>query len=223
MKLIKTFFYLWGLVALGLWLFSNDLVTTFSAVGVIISGLSTLLFWKFRKPLLSIYNLIPISPKIKFILIGSLCAMWLEFEFWVIEMLTGAVGVAADQNLFLDLLGTMPWYIVMVWLLYKVELKYSYSFFGILMLGGIYDFFADGILGAILGSGGVPMATLLLMIIIFPIFIISYSFIVLPPTYFLQNDKNIQLNQKTGWKKYLWAPLPLLGLLAYGFILTLLL
>ncbi|GBE16815.1 hypothetical protein BMS3Abin15_00639 [bacterium BMS3Abin15] len=109
----------------------------------------------------------------------------------------------------------------MIWLLYKIEMRYSYSLFAILILGGVYDFFADGVLGTVL-SGNFSLVTPALLLIIFPLFFISYSFIVFPATYLLQNDRTIQLNQKTNWKKYPFALLPLLGLLVYGIILVIL-
>jgi len=216
-KIWTIIFSIWTIIALALWFFSGDPAMVFGAVGVLISGLSAVLFWKFRKPISEKIKRWRSSPKTKFIIIGSLAAVFVEFEFWVIEIITGA-SVAASSNLFLDLLGTMPWYIIMAWLLYKVEIKYSYSFFEILILGGIYDLFGDGILGSVLGGAFSPFL-LLLFLIIFPIFVLSYSFIVILPSYLLKDELNkIRIPKKQGFRKYIYALLPLLGLLIYGII-----
>jgi len=219
----RKLFSIWILIALAIWFFSKDPPTIFSAIGVLISGLSTLLFWNFRKPISRLVSKLRISPKKKFIIIGSLGAVWVEFEFWVLEKIFG-ISLAASPNLFLDLLGTMPWYIIMVWLLWHVETKYSYSLYTILIYGGIYDSFADGVLGTVLSAGGLPLETPILLLIIFPVFVLAYSFIVLPPSYLLKEEVNKMgiETRRGGWTKYLYGLLPLLGLLVYGVIIFLL-
>lgn len=214
----KLLFGIWLSVSMALLIFSGP--TIFAATGILISGFSTLLFWIFRKPVSSVASKLRISPKKKFILIGSIGAVWVEFEFWVLEKVFG-VSLAANPDLFLDLLVTMPWYIIMVFLLWKVETKYSYSLFAILIYGGIYDFFADGILGIVLGTWGLSLGNLVLLLITFPVFVLSYSFIVFPPSYLLREEisKIRTETRKGGLAKYLYGLLPLVGLLVYGTIM----
>ncbi|NIO19891.1 MAG: hypothetical protein GTN76_03915 [Candidatus Aenigmarchaeota archaeon] len=214
---------IWLLISLAFWIFSGDMRTIFAGVGVLIAGFSTLLFWIFRKPVSAVVKMIRISPKKKFVLIGSLGAVWVEFEFWVLEKVFG-VSLAAHPDLFLDLLVTMPWYIIMVFLLWKVETKYSYSLFAIFIYGGIYDFFADGVLGTVMAVGFLPFETILLILVALPLFALCYSFMVLPPTYLLREEisKMRTETRKGGWAKYLYALLPLVGLLIYGIIAILL-
>ncbi|UCC91617.1 MAG: hypothetical protein JSV39_04915 [Candidatus Aenigmatarchaeota archaeon] len=212
---------IWTLLSMALLIFSGP--TIFAATGILISGLSTLLFWIFRKPVSGVVSKLRTSPKKKFVLIGSLGAVWVEFEFWALEKVFG-VSLAANPDLFLDLLVTMPWYIIMVFLLWKVETKYSYSLFAILIYGGIYDFFADGILGLVLRTWEMSLGNLVLLLITFPVFVLSYSFIVFPPSYLLREEISKMRTEprKGGLAKYLYGLLPLVGLLAYGIIAVLL-
>ncbi len=212
---------IWTLASLSLLIFSGP--TIFAATGILISGLSTLLFWIFRKPVSAVASKIRISPKKKFVLIGGLGAVWVEFEFWALEKVFG-VSLAAHPNIFLDLLVTMPWYILMVFLLWKVETKYSYSLFAILVYGGIYDFFADGILGMVLRTWEMSLGNLVLLLITFPVFILSYSFIVFPPSYLLRKEISKMRTEprKGDLVKYLYGLLPLVGLLVYGIVAILL-
>jgi hypothetical protein len=77
-------------------------------------------FWNFRTPLTSFVSRWGASPRTKFILIGSAGAIWVESLFWSVERIFGITGVAATPNLAVDLLATMPWYVLMIALLWKV-------------------------------------------------------------------------------------------------------
>ena len=171
-----------------------------------------------KKPIAKTYNLIRINPKLKFILIGGIAGFLTEFIYWLVQRFSGVTGVQASPHFFQNLLGTMPLYITIVALLLVVETKYNYSLFAILIYSGIYDFFADGALGIILTSGGLPIESILLMLISFPIFVVSYSFMLLPASYLLKNDPKIKQPLKTGWKKYIYGLLPIIGILIFGII-----
>lgn len=214
---------IWLLIALYYWIILGEKSFKFSALGAIVSGFSTFLFWNYRKQISAAINKIAISPLKKFVLIGSLAAVWVEFEFWVVGEIFNA-RIAANPNIFMDLLATMPWYVVMVFLLWKVEKKYSYSIYIILLFGGIYDFFTDGVIGTILNAGTFPLYLLPFIITSFPIFVLCYSFIVLPPTYLLRDEINRGvIQQKNTINKYLYGLLPLLGLFIFGGVMILLL
>jgi hypothetical protein len=209
----KPIIFLWGAVAFIIWFFSSDPSTSVSAVGVLISGGSTLAFWRLRE---SFVQKITFRT---FLLIGGLGALWVESEFWLLEKITG-VSVAASPTLVLDLLVTMPWYLLMIALLWKVETRYSYSPGVILLYGGLYDFCADSVLGTVL-SGTFSPSVLLLLVISFPVFVCCYSFIVLPPSYLLRAARGTEVQDRR-WRKYIYALLPLAGLLLYGIIVILL-
>ena len=150
---------------------------------------------------------------------GSLGAAWAECVFWFFEKWFGAVGVAASPNLVLDLVITMPWYVIMLFLLYKVETVYHYTFTEILLLGGLYELGADGLFGQVLE--GLTVQNLILTVMVFPLFVVVYSVIVLPPTYLLRKEiRSTRVNKKG--HKYWYGLLPLLGLIPfalYAFIL----
>ena len=84
-----------------------------------------------------------------FMLGGTLGALWVEFVFWYFERLLGASGIAADPRLGIDYLVTMPWYIIMLLLMLKVQKRYRYSIKEILFFGGVYEIGADGFIGSL--------------------------------------------------------------------------
>ena len=78
MEIVKKLFILWLIISLFFWLFTAP----FIALGVTISALSTYLIWLTRRPISSVIRTIRISTKWKFVIIGSLGALWVETEFW---------------------------------------------------------------------------------------------------------------------------------------------
>lgn len=212
---LSVFFIIWFLFILNLWLFQSGYQEFLTAIAIIISGCSTVIFWLFRNKLKELVNKWDISPKAKFIIIGSLCAIYIETIFWVVENVAGFEGLAAHPNLLIDLLITMPWYVAMITLLWKVETKHKYSFLEILILGGIYDFFADGIIGSIF-SGAFSPLILVLLVILYPIFFVVYSFIVLIPSFLLENEIDLlrsEIDLGRIPNKWFLGLYPLLGLL----------
>jgi len=214
-------FFCWALIAFLLWFFSKDLLTVFSALGALMAGISTIIFWHYKKKLEQKLKKLSLSTKQKFILIGSLAAAWVEIEFWIIERISGVSGIAASSSLFLDLLVTMPWYIIMTFFLWKVVTKYSYSIYEILIYGGIYDLFADGIFGTIIKVGYFPTQHIISLLISLPVFVFVYSFIVVLPVQLLRQEIK-SVAKGVGIARYLYGLLPLLGLLLYGSIVFLL-
>ena len=210
----SVFFIIWLLFILNLWLFQSGFQEFLTAIAIIISGCSTLLFWLFRNKIKELVNKWNVSPKAKFILIGSLCAMYIETVFWIVEQIAGFEGLAAHPNLLIDLLITMPWYVAMITLLWKVETKRKYSYLEILILGGIYDFFADGIIGSIF-SGAFSPLILILLVILYPIFFVAYSLIVLTPSFLIEDEIELMRSKsKLGriQNKWIIGLYPILGL-----------
>lgn len=156
----------------------------------------------------------------RFILIGSLGAVWVETAFWAAEKITGAVGVAASPNLLIDLLVTMPWYVSMLVILWIVYRRYAYHWTTVALLGGVYEFGADGILGRVLGGNPVSFAYLLQLVLFFGVFVIVYSPIVLPPVWALPQESSKHVFPS--WQRVFSAFLPLLPLVPYGIILIML-
>jgi len=179
-------FSIWSsmiMILLVSWIWAGPASDRTVACATLICGASTVLFWNSKKTIARIWN--PSwSPRKSFVLIGGLCAVWVETVFWVLEKLLGAQGVAASPHLGMDLLITLPWYLLMSHLFFSTQIKYRYSYTEILLLGGLYELGADGIFGQMLS--GITVEGLLQIVFIFPLFVMVYSTIVLPPSYILR-------------------------------------
>ena len=202
------------------WVISGDVNDRTVAVSMLSCGLSTFVIWAFRDKLTGYVQRWSWSSKWKFVTIGSLGALWAEFVFWAWERGLGANGVAASPNLLVDWLVTMPWYILMVYLFWKVVTKHEYSWTQVIVLGGIYELAADGIGGGLLG-GGTSLALWPLIPLMVPIFMIVYSIIVLPCAVLLKDEvaKERAADQTPRkYNKYVYALYPVLGMVPYYII-----
>ncbi len=152
------------------------------------AGLYTLGLWFTRKLWLPRLSRHPIRNAI---LLGIFNAAVIETEFLIFEKLFGAEGVAAHPNLIIDLLMTMPWYIMMVITFVTVQNRWRFPTATVLLLGGIYELGGDGIVGALVGIlfGDFQIFTLeywIMMIFIFLwAFISVYSSMLLPSTWLI--------------------------------------
>jgi hypothetical protein len=189
------------------------------ALSTILCGLSTVGLWCSRGRLARALAGWGASPRVKFVLVGSLGAAWVETVFWALEKVFHAKGVAASPNLAIDLLVTMPWYVMMVALLYRVEATYRYSMYEVLLLGGVYELGADGLVGPFVG-GKFSIVSLPIVLLLVPMFVVVYSFMVLPPSVLLREDLGRLREGKApgpvpASRRYAYALLPLLGLVPY--------
>lgn len=125
------------------------------------------------------------------VLLGAFNAAVIETEFLVFEHLFGAEGVAAHPNLIVDLLMTMPWYIMMCLTFVRVQNRWRFSAATALFLGAIYEMGADGIVGQFMAlvSGDFMLFTLeywLTVVLMFTwAFIPVYSSMLLPPAWLI--------------------------------------
>ncbi|MBN2005758.1 MAG: hypothetical protein JXA21_20545 [Anaerolineae bacterium] len=124
------------------------------------------------------------------VLLGVFNAAIVETEFLIFEKLFGAEGLAAHPNLLLDLIITMPWYILMCLSFAKIQARRGFSSATVLFLGGIYELGADGIVGPLLGalSGDFSFFTLAYwpqMLLFFWVFISVYSSLLLPSSWLI--------------------------------------
>jgi len=199
------------------WGNSHDKVVAYS---LFICAGSTVAVWTYRDVLGGWVRRWGASPRTKFIVIGSLGAAFAEYVFWQMERLYGITGVAANPNLAIDLLVTMPWYIMMVTLLWKVETRYRYGFAQLFVLGGIYELGADGLVGSIMG-GTFSAITIPSLIALIPFFSLVYAIMVIPCSAIMreQIDAIRNLRPAPEGNRYAYAMLPWLGLIPY-FILA---
>lgn len=122
------------------------------------------------------------------VLLGIFKTAVVEMIFLVLENLFGAAGVAAHPNLIIDLLLTMPWYMVMVCSFAHADHRRRFSTATILLLGAIYELGAHGLVGPLVGlvfsDAQIldPLYWLLLGTIAFWQFIPIYSSMLLPPS-----------------------------------------
>ncbi|MEW5869899.1 MAG: hypothetical protein AB1894_11530 [Chloroflexota bacterium] len=125
------------------------------------------------------------------ILLGAFNAIVIETEFLLFEKIFCAEGIAAHPNLIVDLILTMPWYILMVFTFVKVQQHRRFSSATVLFLGGFYELGGDGIVGSLMGifDGSFQLFTLeywLMMAGMFLwVFIPVYSSMVLPPAWLI--------------------------------------
>jgi hypothetical protein len=177
---------------------------------------ATGLAWTYRDVLAAWARKWNASPRTKFIVIGGLGAAFAEYVFWQMEKLYGITGVAANPNLGIDLLVTMPWYIMMVALLWKVQTRYRFGFVELFVLGGVYELGADGLVGSIM-EGTFSAITVPALIALIPFFSMVYAVMVIPCSAILKDEIEAIRSSRppaTG-NRYLYAMLPWLGLIPY--------
>ena len=222
----RILFSIWLLVIMFLcliWAIGENVNDRTVSISTLFSGLSTFVFWCYRKKIASVIKRWSATSRTKFILIGSFGAVWIEFIFWLLEKIFGAVGVAASPNFILDLIVTMPWYIFMIILLWRIETTYRYTFTELLLLGGVYELGADGFIGSFLG-GRLSLSAIPPILFLIPLFVVVYSFMILPCSKLLKEEIDMMREEKVIKRKinkYIYGLLPLIGLIPY-FILGIL-
>lgn len=160
------------------------------------------------------------APK-KLLFAGGLGAVYVETEYEVWQHVFGANGVAASPNLAIDLLVTMPWYLMMVGFL-AIALKHRRAtLFELLLLGGIYELMADGLLSFIFS--GRPLFDYLVLPFMIPIFTLVYApIVVLPALAVWPSYQKLWSTARSNGSR-IWLMLPCLAIVPYGVLLTLLL
>lgn len=157
------------------------------------------------------------------ILLGIANAAIIETVFLLFEKLFGAAGVAAHPNLLIDLLLTMPWYILMVITFSRIQERYQYSDAAILLFGAVYELGADGIVGGqvlpIISGTAVNLAQNWIFLLSISIwqFVLVYSSMLLPGAWLLQDQRQTSINRAVRWLR------PMLWLIPYTVYLVTLL
>ncbi len=159
------------------------------AFSVWTAGLYTLGLYFTRKLWLPLLQQHPIRNAV---ILGAFNAAVIETEFLVYEKTFGAQGVAAHPNLIMDLLITMPWYIMMCITFVKVQNIRRFSLPTILFLGGIYEIGGDGIVSPFLDvlMGDLRLFSIeywiQILVMMLWVFIPVYSSMVLPPAWLIE-------------------------------------
>lgn len=195
---------IWGLLVLLLSVIIEPTPENFTlATSITLSGIYTLFLHQTKGYWLPLTQK---RPLLSAVLIGSLNAAVIETLFLVIEKIFGAEGIAAHPNLLLDLILTMPWYIGMVWIFVRVQIKNNFSPAAVLLLGAVYELGADGVVGGqiipiIMGESlNLLTSWVLLLLLAFWQFIPVYSSMVLPPAWVLETIQGEEKSAKPNWK-----------------------
>ena len=161
------------------------------------------------------------------VLLGIFNAAVIETEFLCFEKIFGAAGVAAHPNLIVDLVMTMPWYILMVLTFVKVQHRWRFSAATVLFLGGVYEMGGDGLVGSLMGMlwGKFQFLNLeywLMMAFVFLwAFIPVYSSMVLPPTWIVATTDPPEQPAGSAWRAALEPMLWLIPFTLYLFVIML--
>ena len=172
-------------------------------ISILVSGLYTLSLYITRH-----FWLPPLAgrPLRNATLLGIVNAAMIETVFLVFERLLGAEGVAAHPNLLIDLLITMPWYVLMVRTFVQVQNRWRFSQATVLLLGAVYETGADGVVGqvagTILGESQLlnPGYWVLLALFAFWQFIPVYSSMVLPPAWLIGTAPPSTKLSRAAWR-----------------------
>jgi hypothetical protein len=157
-------------------------------------------------------------------LLGILNAGLIEAEFWAYERGFGGHGVAASGNLLLDWLFTLPWYAGMVLLFVRGQRRSRFRVVVLLLLSGLYELGADGVVGGQLlpwiSGHGPPLLPALgfLLFIAYWEFIVVYSSMILPPAWVIEAASPLIPPPRGRWQD---ALLPLAWLVPYAAFLIL--
>src|SRR5579871_38315 len=185
-------------------------------ISILGSGLYTLILYLLRPIWLPAAQRKPLRSAI---IIGVFNAAVAEVLFWAVQMRTGAHGIAASDNIWLDLIITMPWYTGMVILFVGAQNRQRFSPATVLLLGGLYEVGADGIVGGIIiptVSGAPPnllQFAVLMVTLSFWQLIFVYSSMVLPSAWVIAaNPPPIPATTRRAWRDGLR---PLLWLIPY--------
>ena len=129
-----------------------------------------------------------INKRLLFTIYGSIGAIFLETVVWLAQTVLNIKGAAISPNLWIDLLMTVPFYILLCYFLSGLVMKYNFSWVTIALAGGFYEIVADGIVGNLISLN---VLGVLISPILFPIFIIIYSPIILVPFLLLPPNPNL--------------------------------
>jgi hypothetical protein len=185
------------------------------AISIEASGAYTLLLYLTRRLWLPWLARRPVAGATA---VGIANAALVEALFLAVQTALGAEGVAANENLLLDWLITMPWYAGMVWIFVQVQLHERYSAAAVLLWGAAYETGADGVIGGLLGPAvaGTPVDPLRHLVFLFALavwqFIPVYSSMLLAPAWVLDAANAVRVEPAVsrrarftpGLKPFLW-------------------
>lgn len=156
------------------------------------------------------------NKRLLFTIYGAIGAIFVETVIWLAQVSLNTTGAAISTNLWIDILMTVPFYVLLCYFLSGLVLKYNFSWVTIALAGGFYETMADGIIGNLIGLN---ILGALISPVLLPIFIITYSPIILVP--FLLLPPNPALAKNSVKKNFLILLKPAKAVLIFPFSLGL--
>lgn len=161
------------------------------AIGYFSAAAYTLIFGLLLRKNLQKISTNLTNKKLLFTIYGAVGAIFVETVIWLAQILLKTEGAAISQNLIVDLVMTVPFYTLLCYFLSGLIMKYKFSWVTIALAGGLYEIIADGIIGNLIGLN---ILGALISPILFPIFIITYSPIILVPFLLLPPNPDLVKN-----------------------------
>lgn len=169
------------------------------AIGYFSAAAYTLIFGLLLRKTLQNISARFASKKLLFIVYGAIGAIFVETVIWWAQIALNAKGAAISSILWIDLLMTVPFYVLLCYFLSSLVLKYKFSWIAIALAGGFYEVVADGIIGNLIGFN---ILGALISPFFLPMFIITYSPIILVPFLLLPSNSNLARESN---KKYFFV------------------
>lgn len=137
-------------------------------------------FKKFFQRALSLIK----NQSLQFVFLGVIGSIIVEAVIWFAQVILKTEGAAISTHLLIDLMMTVPFYALLCYSLSKIIIQYRFSWITVAIFAGIYETMADGMIGNlfqlnILGA--------LISPVLIPIFIVTYSPIILAPFLITKN------------------------------------
>ncbi len=167
-----------------LWATSYDKATAF---GYFIALFYTMILgFLLRKSITSFFA--NLNKTRSFVVLGLFGAFIVETSIWGAQTVFHITGAAISSKPFVDLIMTLPFYATLTYLFSKIALENEnkLSWVTVIILGGIYEIFADGVFGNLFKG---DLLAILLSPLLLPVFVIVYAPIILVPYLIIFNPK----------------------------------
>jgi len=160
-------------------------------------------------------------------LLGIFNAAVIETIFVASGQWLGAESAGAHPNLLIDLVLTMPWYVLMVTTFVQGQHRQHFSPAAVLLLGALYELGADGMVSQIVsllfGTSQLLNLAYWLQLALFAFwtFIPVYSSMVLAPTWLIKESRPTPEPSVPAWvdafRPLIWLPVYTLYVVAAVF------
>jgi hypothetical protein len=184
--------FVFDIILLIVWLSGPDNNNKVVATAVLTVGLLSFLFYEENNVFTNWLARNNRFVFLKFMSLGLIGAIVVEFIFWFWERAFGVLGVVANHDLFINWLVTLPIYFFVLLSFWFIQKRKNYSLGRVFVIGGIYELIAEGLIGGFF-KGSILLG-LVYGLIGLPIFMVVYSLMLLPPAIFLKKIRSRGFN-----------------------------